>query len=91
MMATRLCRIPITAFVSGLQKPSVLKPFQTNFPRIQLYANEARTASRRATQRKSFKEMAMAPAGTGCMHTLKIKVYRTNSMDRISKTTSFQF
>lgn len=65
MLAARLGRIPITAFVSGLQKPSVLKSVQTNFPRIQLYANEARTASRRATQRKSLKEMAMAPAGVG--------------------------
>lgn len=66
MMAAGLARIPITAFVTGIAKPSVLRPLQSNLrSQIQLYANDVKFGTRRATARKSWKEMAMAPAGTG--------------------------
>lgn len=66
MMAAGLARVPVTAFVTGIAKPSILlRPTRTNIcTRFQLYANETRLGTRRA-QRRSLKEMAMSPAGDG--------------------------
>jgi hypothetical protein len=65
-MAAGLARVPVTAFVTGIAKPSILRPTQTNIcTRFQLYANETKFATRRAAQRRSLKEMAMSPAGDG--------------------------
>lgn len=66
MMAAGLVRVPVTAFVTGIAKPSILlRPTRTNIcTRFQLYANESRLGTRRA-QRRSLKEMAMSPAGDG--------------------------
>ncbi|CAG2202006.1 DERP2 [Mytilus edulis] len=65
MMAASLTRIPLTTFVSGFAKPSLLRPTQNTMARLQMYANETRTATRRAAKRRSLKEIAMAPAGPG--------------------------
>lgn len=66
MMAAGLARVPVTAFVTGIAKPSILRPTQTNIcTRFQLYANETKFATRRVAQRRSLKEMAMSPAGDG--------------------------
>lgn len=65
-MAAGLARVPVTAFVTGIAKPSILRPTQTNIcTRFQLYANETKFATRRTAQRRSLKEMAMSPAGDG--------------------------
>ncbi|VDI16985.1 Hypothetical predicted protein [Mytilus galloprovincialis] len=65
MMAASLTRIKLTTFVSGFAKPSLLRPTKNNMARFQMYANETKTATRRAAKRRSLKEIAMAPAGPG--------------------------
>lgn len=74
MFAARLSGscIPLTAFVSGLNKSRSIKPViqAYNVTRAQTYASQpksARFARRQAKdgEAKTFKERVMAPAGEG--------------------------
>jgi hypothetical protein len=70
MLAAKLCRIPVTTFVSTLSKPSntvaVRSPCQVC--RTQGLGTQARTSSLRGkVKRLTLKERAMAPAGDGGM------------------------
>ncbi|XP_035825785.1 growth hormone-inducible transmembrane protein [Aplysia californica] len=58
-------RIPITAFVTGLSRPTLSRPVNPNglYSRVQMYASETRSGIGRHSKRKSMKETLMAPAG----------------------------
>lgn len=65
MMASRFCRVPLTAFVTSLGKQSVLvKPTQScMYTRVQMYANQVKTGGLgRRAKRLTLKERLMAPA-----------------------------
>lgn len=64
MLASRLCRVPITVFVTSLGKQSVLvKPTQScMYTRVQMYANQVKTGLGRQAKRQTLKEKLTAPA-----------------------------
>lgn len=65
MMASRFCRVPLTAFVTSLGKQSVLvKPTQScMYTRVQMYANQVKTGGLgRRAKRLTLKERLTAPA-----------------------------
>lgn len=68
MLAVKLTHLPIGSIVKcGIRNPTVIctglksSSFNTTL-RVQCYANEARSAFRRATRKRTLKEIAMAPA-----------------------------
>nr|AIA98701.1 growth hormone-inducible transmembrane protein [Pinctada imbricata] len=66
MLAARLCRIPLTAFVPGVGKQTVNKPTQCMYTRFQTFSNETGPRVSRRVQKKggsTIKEKLMAPAG----------------------------
>ncbi|XP_050392756.1 growth hormone-inducible transmembrane protein [Patella vulgata] len=56
-------RIPLTAFVSGIGKQTFKPNISYQKSRIQQYASEAKSGLSRRAEKRSLKEMAMAPAG----------------------------
>ncbi|XP_033747715.1 growth hormone-inducible transmembrane protein-like [Pecten maximus] len=66
MWSTKVCRVPITAFVGSIGKQHILSAAQKPciFVRVQQCSQNTRSAfSKRAQKRVSLKEATMAPAG----------------------------
>lgn len=68
MLASKLCRIPITSFVSGIGRP-LNKPQLCIKTRVQQMSMESRSGTSRRAARSKLVEKVAAPAGeTGKPH-----------------------
>lgn len=72
MLASKLCRIPITSFVSGIGRP-LNKPQLCMRTRTQQLASDSRSgATRRAQRTRISLEKLTTPAGETGKHKLNI-------------------
>lgn len=62
MLATKLCRIPVTSFATGIGKP-LNKPQLCLRTRVQQLASDSRSGVSRRAQKRGIKETLSAPAG----------------------------
>ena len=80
MLASKLCRIPITSFVSGIGRP-LNKPQLCIKTRVQQMSMESRSGTSRRAARSKLVEKVAAPAGeTGKPH-LQISSARDNDSE----------